>query len=66
MQIPSILALITSDTTSSRSSSPGFALISCGSRGPSFEGEELAELGHSLPVPLYLQSIILKALERPS
>ncbi len=30
------------------------------------EGEELEELAHHLQAPLYLQSIIWKALERPS
>ncbi len=30
------------------------------------EEEELAELGHYLEAPLYLQNIIVKSLEKPS
>ncbi len=38
-------------------------MIRCGSRELSIEGEEVTELGHHLQAPLYLQSIILKALD---
>ncbi len=40
-------AQIASDTMNSRGSSPGIAVINCGSREQSSEGGELEELGHA-------------------
>ncbi len=65
-RIPSIQALITSDTTSSRGFSPGFAAKICWSCEQSSELYECAELGHHLQALLYLWRIILKSLETPS